>query len=596
MEDKKARMAEVSSEELRELYTSVRLRDAAITDIAVGAAGANPSGATTEAPGPGTPWDRTPQPSHLPPQPQVQQVQQNPNRSSSQSVEAGGPRRDVELGFEGFARVIQGFARFGQLSCVAEFEAPHGSSSGVIASMDFNCSGTLFATAALSRRAGVFRFPSALLYDNDINEERPAFEEDEGRGSENLLSRGGGSSRPAPPSPRLEDAETDVQPELASSFTTRAKLSCVAWSRAAPALLGCSDYDGTVSLWDVATSQTLAEVQAHEQRAWCIDFSRSSPSQFVTGGDDGRVYLWSTGDPSSTPPWGTARPLATMDVNRSAVLSVSFSPGSDHLVAVSTADPFIRVFDLRRTALPVLTLHGHTRAVSYVRWLGPSRLVSASTDSTIRLWDLPAAALQPQEPPAALRTCARLFHDHVNNSKFVGLSVTDNYIACGSEKEHVHVYHRGISRTAAMHSFEEPITPEVVLDPHALVSPHDGGGWGGRGARMAHRAAKAAQMQANGVAARSAAALRPSGSSNSLAGAAGAAEAAGPTLSNLGGGRGGAVPVAASAGPSAGAVGAAGGPAAPSTRFITSVCWRPGTRSLLAANGAGVVRLLQLHE
>ena len=61
------------------------------------------------------------------------------------------------------------------------------------------------------------------------------------------------------------------------------------------------------------------------------------------------------------------------------------------------------------------------RAVSYVRWLGAEEVVSASTDSTLRLWSARDAA--------PVRTLA----GHVNEKNFVGLSVDAEFIACGSE-------------------------------------------------------------------------------------------------------------------------------------------------------------------
>jgi E3 ubiquitin-protein ligase RFWD2 len=63
--------------------------------------------------------------------------------------------------------------------------------------------------------------------------------------------------------------------------------------------------------------------------------------------------------------------------------------------------------------------------VSYVRWLSDSEVVSASTDSTLRLWD--AAGCAP------VRTLA----GHVNEKNFVGLSVDAEFIACGSETNEV---------------------------------------------------------------------------------------------------------------------------------------------------------------
>ena len=70
---------------------------------------------------------------------------------------------------------------------------------------------------------------------------------------------------------------------------------------------------------------------------------------------------------------------------------------------------------------------GHRKAVSYVRFLAGSEVVSASTDSTLRMWD--ARALAP----------SRTFSGHTNEKNFVGLSVDQDFIACGSETNEARV-------------------------------------------------------------------------------------------------------------------------------------------------------------
>ena len=68
---------------------------------------------------------------------------------------------------------------------------------------------------------------------------------------------------------------------------------------------------------------------------------------------------------------------------------------------------------------------GHRKAVSYVRWLGEGEVVSASTDSTLRLWDLASGRE------------SRVFRGHVNEKNFVGLAADSEFIACGSETNEV---------------------------------------------------------------------------------------------------------------------------------------------------------------
>ena len=38
--------------------------------------------------------------------------------------------------------------------------------------------------------------------------------------------------------------------------------------------------------------------------------------------------------------------------------------------------------------MPLAVIGGHKKAVSYVRWMDGSRLISASTDNQLKLWDI----------------------------------------------------------------------------------------------------------------------------------------------------------------------------------------------------------------
>ena len=42
---------------------------------------------------------------------------------------------------------------------------------------------------------------------------------------------------------------------------------------------------------------------------------------------------------------------------------------------------------------PLAVIGGHTKAVSYVRWVGSNQVISASTDNHLKLWDVADAAL-----------------------------------------------------------------------------------------------------------------------------------------------------------------------------------------------------------
>lgn len=137
----------------------------------------------------------------------------------------------------------------------------------------------------------------------------------------------------------------------------------------------------------------------------------------------------------------------------------------------------VHLFDLRFPRAPLAVLKGHSKAVSYVRWAGPDALVTASTDSTLRLWtatggrgssDSGAGGNKQQQQQHATGAaaaggaaggggsgwdaeeggwhCSQVFRGHVNTKHFVGLATQGPFIACGSETNEVLIYHQGLAQ------------------------------------------------------------------------------------------------------------------------------------------------------
>ncbi|KAL9266877.1 E3 ubiquitin-protein ligase COP1-like protein [Drosera capensis] len=311
-----------------------------------------------------------------------------------------------QTGLDDFQSVLTNFTRYSRLRVIAELR--HGDvfhSANIVSSIEFDRDEELFATAGVSKRIKVFEF-NALV--NDPTEVHcPAVE-----------------------------------------MATRSKLSCLSWNKYTKSYIASSDYEGIVTVWDVTTRQSVMECEEHEKRAWCVDFSNTEPSMLVSGGDDCKVKVWCIKQESSVINIGM----------RANICSVKFNPGSSFHIAVGSADHHIHYYDLRNISQPLLVFNGHRKAVSYVKFMSNNELASASTDSTLQLWDLQDHSL--------LRT----YRGHTNEKNFVGLTVNGEYISCGSETNEVFVYHKAISRPAARHRFNSSQPDRMDEDNGYFIS------------------------------------------------------------------------------------------------------------------------------
>ena len=82
-----------------------------------------------------------------------------------------------------------------------------------------------------------------------------------------------------------------------------------------------------------------------------------------------------------------AHSVATLEA-KANVCCVKFNPTSCYHLAFGSADHCVHYYDLRQTKQPLNVFRGHKKAVSYVKFLNSDNLVSASTDSQLKLWNV----------------------------------------------------------------------------------------------------------------------------------------------------------------------------------------------------------------
>ncbi|XP_076316200.1 E3 ubiquitin-protein ligase COP1-like isoform X2 [Tachypleus tridentatus] len=208
--------------------------------------------------------------------------------------------------------------------------------------------------------------------------------------------------------------------------------SKISWSSYHKGMLASSDYEGTVTIWDAFTGQKIRNFQEHEKRCWSVDFNRVDTKLVASGSDDSKVKLWSTGMDHSV----------TSLETKANVCCVKFNPESRYHLAFGSADHSVHYYDLRNIKQPLGTFRGHKKAVSYVKFLNTEEIVSASTDSQLKLWNI-------NKPH-----CLRSFKGHINEKNFVGLATDGDYVACGSENNSLYIYYKGMSKQVLTFKFD----------------------------------------------------------------------------------------------------------------------------------------------
>jgi len=298
-------------------------------------------------------------------------------------------------GMESFRDCLSKFTRFSRLVPIAtlNYAADICNSSNIVSSIEFDALGDHFAIAGVTRRIKIFEYESVI---KDL---------------------------------------VDIHYPVAE-MSCNSKISCICWNSFHRSVLASSDYEGTVSLWDAFNGSKTRQFQEHEKRCWSCDFSTTNPKLLLSGSDDHLVKVWSMNQETSVH-------SITAAAN---VCCVKFSPADSFKLVYGSADHSVHLHDLRKPKTPLMVFKGHRKAVSYTRFLTPTTIVSASTDSQLKLWD--------EREDRALRT----FSGHTNEKNFVGLatnsSTNGDYIACGSENNTLYAYYKSLSKVLTTYKFD----------------------------------------------------------------------------------------------------------------------------------------------
>lgn len=297
------------------------------------------------------------------------------------------------------------------------------SNHNLISSIQFNAQSDLFATAGVTKRIKIFDF--------------------------NAIIQSSSSS----------STSTNNHHFPILDIPTQSKISCLSWNPHHLPILAASTYNGHILIHNTQTNTSLHSIQAHSQRAWYVDYSSQKPSLLLSASDDKTVKLWDLHNHPSTP---------TTTLQTSAnVCCAKFNPFEPNQFAYGSADHNVYSHDLRQPKTPLCVFEGHWRAVSHLLFLNRSELVSASTDSSCKLWNV-----EKQQPGLS-------YAGHSNDRNFVGLCGSKDFFACGSEDNSVYVYQKRFTGPVVRYPFQSggAFVSSVAWKPHSkwLVAASNAG-------------------------------------------------------------------------------------------------------------------------
>ncbi|KIM29936.1 hypothetical protein M408DRAFT_22388 [Serendipita vermifera MAFF 305830] len=189
--------------------------------------------------------------------------------------------------------------------------------------------------------------------------------------------------------------------------------------------------DKTIRVWNIETGETvIGPLKGHTDPVLSVSFSPDG-TRVVSGSDDETLRIWDaeTGNMATGPirghnSWHTGRLWilgqhhsslgcqdrrysdGPLEGHRSPISSLSFSPDGTRIVSGSS-DQTIRVWDAETGDTVMGPLEGHTSSVTSVSFSSDgTRVVSGSWDKNIRVWDaeIDDTAMEPLESHTSLVT------------------------------------------------------------------------------------------------------------------------------------------------------------------------------------------------
>jgi hypothetical protein len=175
----------------------------------------------------------------------------------------------------------------------------------------------------------------------------------------------------------------------------------------------------TFTIMHFKATRSLPPFVAHSSNVNCLALGRKSAGVLVTGGEDAQINVWRIGRPAA---------LLHLSGHISPITCVDF----DHREEMVTGGSFggsMKIFDLTAHGKVVRTYQGHHTAVTSIdHHPYGGHVVSGSSDSTVRLWDL------------RRKNCRSTFKGHSGGVTCVRFSPDGSQVVSGSEDGRIKIW------------------------------------------------------------------------------------------------------------------------------------------------------------
>ncbi|KAI7887334.1 WD40 repeat-like protein [Lichtheimia hyalospora FSU 10163] len=150
-------------------------------------------------------------------------------------------------------------------------------------------------------------------------------------------------------------------------------------------------FDGLICEWDIgAASKEKRTLQA--SRKYCghtagvedIAWNWRHDSIFASAGDDRQMMIWDTRDEAG------GKAIHNVRAHAAEVNCISFSPGSEWILATGSSDKTVALWDLRNLKAKIHVMEHHKEEVYHLAWSPHHEtiLATAGSDRQVLVWDV----------------------------------------------------------------------------------------------------------------------------------------------------------------------------------------------------------------